>query len=264
MINDAPTCWTTPGAGEWCPQNYSGDFAGLMTLTDSLRTSRNIPAIILSETVGRDAVRAVARGFGIDSELADSPALALGASEVTLIQLTGAYAGILNGGSAVAPYGLRSLTIRGDDTPVMEQGGGIGERVIQEGAARQLTWMMHQVVETGTGARARIDGWQIAAKTGTTQGARDAWFIGFTGDYVVGVWMGYDDNRPLTGVTGGGLPADIWRETMTRITAGWQPTRLPMQIPTGGSGAGTLSTPNIVADEEIQDVLQNILLGLED
>jgi len=150
--------------------------------------------------------------------------------------MTGAYAGILNGGSSVTPYGLVELHLQGDETPLMGSGGGIGERVILERAARELTWMMFQVVESGTGQRARIDGWEIAGKTGTTQGARDAWFIGFSGDYVTGVWMGYDDNSPLTGVTGGGLPAEIWRETMVRVLNGMPPVGLPMTPPAGGTG----------------------------
>ena len=190
----------------------------------------------ISELVGRENVRTVAAMFGIEGDLAAGPALALGASESTLLNMTGAYAGILNGGSSVTPYGLIELRLQGDPEPMMGAGGGIGERVISEDAARELIWMMYQVVEQGTGTRAQIDGWEIAGKTGTTQGARDAWFIGFSGDYVTGVWMGYDDNRPLTGVTGGGLPAEIWHETMVRVLAGLQPTPLPMTPP---SGAGT-------------------------
>ena len=257
MIDDAPTCWTTPGSGQWCPENYSGDFQGFMTLTDALIASRNIPAIILSETVGRDLVIAVARGFGIDRELADSPALALGASEVTLIQLTGAYAGILNGGSSVAPYGLRSLTIRGDDAPVMEQEGGIGERVIQEGPARQLIWMLHQVVERGTGARAQIAGHQLAGKTGTTNDNRDAWFVGFSGEYVVGVWMGFDDNAPMRGVTGSGVPAEIWRRTMQGVLAGQPAVPLPMTPPESGTGETLqLNDAFQITDAELDALLE--------
>ena len=135
--------------------------------------------------------------------------------------MTGAYAGILNGGSAVTPYGI-----------VGKEGSGIGERVIQKKAAQTLTWMMEKVVSEGTGKRAKMPNRQAAGKTGTSQEARDAWFIGFTADYVTGVWMGYDDNTPLKGVTGSGLPADIWRETMIRVHAGLPPRPLPMLVPT--------------------------------
>ncbi len=145
--------------------------------------------------------------------------------------MVGAYAGILNGGSSVTPYGLIELKLLGDDQPVMDTQGGIGERVIQQDAAGQLIYMMEKVVSEGSGRRAQLPDRQVAGKTGTTQAARDAWFIGFTADYVAGVWMGYDDNTPLTGVTGGGLPAEIWRETMVRVHQGVPPKPLPMVIP---------------------------------
>jgi penicillin-binding protein 1A len=137
----------------------------------------------------------------------------------------------LNGGSSVTPYGLRELRLKNESEPLMGAGGGIGERVISEQAAQLLTYMMTQVVEGGTGQRARLEGRQVAGKTGTTQAARDAWFIGFTADYVTGVWMGYDDNTPLVGVTGGGLPAEIWHEVMVRVTDGMPVTALNMIIP---------------------------------
>lgn len=124
----------------------------------------------------------------------------------------------------------------------MGTGGGIGERVISEAAARELIWMMEKVVSAGTGARAQMPGWQVAGKTGTTQAARDAWFIGFTSEYVAGVWMGYDDNTPLTGVTGGGLPAEIWREAMLRIHEGLEPTPLPAFVPKARSDARSPSS----------------------
>ena len=145
--------------------------------------------------------------------------------------MTGAYAGILNGGSSVTPYGLVSLRLQGDSSDLMDNPGGIGERVIREDAARQLTYMMSKVITEGTGRRAALPGREAAGKSGTTQAARDAWFIGFTADYVAGVWMGYDDNTPLTGVTGSGLPAEIWRETMLRVHDGLPLRPLPMIDP---------------------------------
>jgi membrane peptidoglycan carboxypeptidase len=230
-------------------------------MIESLAKSRNIPAIVLSEDVGRELVRNVANGFGVNGDLATGPALALGVSESTLLEMTGAYAGILNGGSQVTPYGLVDLRIRGDAESLMDsQGSGIGERIISQDAARQLTWMMTKVIEEGTGQRARIDGWEIAGKTGTTQGARDAWFIGFTGDYVTGVWMGNDNNRPLSGVTGGGLPATIWRETMTRVLAGKTPTALPLTVPQRPVESGLLhSEGGEVLDQDILNLLDSII-----
>ena len=231
LVEDLPLTINIPGSGPWTPQNYDKEYKGVITLTQALAESRNIPAVRVSEAVGRDLVRKVATDFGIASNMADGPALALGASESTLIEMTGAYAGILNGGSAVVPYGLMELRLQGETEPLFGAGGGIGERVISETAAHALTYMMSEVINSGTGKRARLDGREAAGKTGTTQGARDAWFVGFTADYVVGVWMGNDDNTPLTGVTGGGLPAEIWHEVMIRIEADLPATALKMEIP---------------------------------
>ncbi len=231
MILDAPLTLNIPGSGPWSPENYTGEFYGDVSLTYALQRSLNTAAVRLSEDVGRDAVRTVAAEFGIESSLADGPALALGASESTLIEMTGAYAGILNGGSAVQPYGVQELRLIGDTAPLFEQTSGIQERVISESAARQLTYMMSVAVAEGTGQRARLSDRPVAGKTGTTNSQRDAWFIGFTADYVAGVWMGYDDNRPLSGVTGGGLPAELWRQTMERIHEDLPPRPLPMIDP---------------------------------
>lgn len=231
LIDDSPYCLNIPGSGEWCPKNYTNRFVGKTTMTNALAQSLNIPAVKLSEQVGRETVSTVASQFGIKNDLAAGPALALGASESTLIEMTGAFAGILNGGSSVQPYGLIDLRLRGDAEPLMGSGGGIGERVIQDNAAGQLIYMMEKVVSEGTGARAQFGGRQLAGKTGTTSAAKDAWFIGFSADYVAGVWMGYDDNTPLKGVTGGGLPAEIWREAMKRVHEGVPVKALPMILP---------------------------------
>jgi penicillin-binding protein 1A len=242
-LEDRPLTINVRGSGPWSPRNYTEDFRGTVTLTTALKLSLNIPAVRLSEAVGRNIVRQVAADFGIQSDLAAGPALALGVSEATLLEMTGAYAGILNGGSSVRPYGLIELKLQGERTPLMGRTGGTGERVIGERAARQLTWMLAQVLESGTGTRARLPGREAAGKTGTTQAARDAWFVGFTADYVAGVWMGYDDNRPLTGVTGGGLPAEIWREVMIRVHEGLPPRPLPALAPAPRAPAAAPAAP---------------------
>ena len=232
FVEDIPLTLNIPGSGPWSPKNYDEEFKGLITLTQALAESRNIPAVKVSEAAGRDSVRKVAADFGIRSDLAAGPALALGASESTLLEMTGAYAGILNGGSSVTPYGVVELRLQGEEEPLIGATGGIGERVISEQSARYLTYMLSKVIENGTGGRARLPGREAAGKTGTTQAARDAWFVGYTADYVAGVWMGYDNNTPLTGVTGGGLPAQIWQEVMVRVHEGVPPKPLPMDIPT--------------------------------
>ena len=246
IILDSELAIDVPGSGIYSPSNYTNRFYGDVTLTDALAHSLNAATVRLSENVGRDVVRNVAQQFGIESDLAQGPALALGVSESTLVEMTGAYAGILNGGTSVTPYGLSSLALRGDDRALLDHDSGLGERVITDGAARQLVYMMSQVIERGTGTRAQLPGGRPAAgKTGTTQAARDAWFVGFTGDYVAGVWMGYDDNTPLKGVTGGGLPAEIWRETMARVHEGLPVTPLPMIDP----AAEARPAPQVVGRE---------------
>ncbi|MDJ0640896.1 MAG: PBP1A family penicillin-binding protein [Paracoccaceae bacterium] len=261
-VRDEPTCWDVPGSGEWCPENYDDKFHGTVTLTEAFYRSLNIPAVKVFDRVGREAVANIATDFGIESDLAVGPALALGTSESTLLEMTAAYAGILNGGSSVEPYGLIELKLKGEDQPLLEQEGGIGERVITEPAARQLVYMMSQVIERGTSTRAKLpDGRPAAGKSGTTQAARDAWFIGFTADYVAGVWIGYDDNTPLTGVTGGGLPAEIWRETMVRIHETLPVRELPMTVPdrVASEPQSTRSQRRRSSDQTVERVILNVL-----
>ncbi len=256
IVEDAPFTINVPGSGPYSPKNYSREFLGPITLTEALSKSINTVAVRVSEAIGRERVRAVAQDFGINNEIAVGPALALGASESTLLEMTGAYSGILNRGRASTPYGVTEITLQGDDTPLLGKTGGAGNRVINEFAAEQLIYMMHQVVQTGTGRRANLGSRQAAGKTGTTQGGRDAWFIGFTADYVAGVWMGYDDNSKLSGVTGGGLPAEIWRETMLKVHEGLPETPLPMSVPAPVS-AGDSEMVNL------EDAIRKDLKSLE-
>lgn len=230
-VVDEPWCVDVPGSGPYCPTNYDGQYKGRMNLIQALRESRNVPAVKVAMSMGIETVRKIAKDFGIDSPIAAGPAIALGASESTLMEMTAAYAGILNGGTAVVPYGLTDLRLKGDSDPMVGQTGGMGKRVISEQAARHLIYMLHEVVENGTGTRARVKGLEVAGKTGTTSDYKDAWFIGFSADYVIGVWMGYDTPTPMKGVTGGSLPADIWRETMVRVEDGLERHPLPMDIP---------------------------------
>lgn len=276
LVDDAPVCIFVKGSGDWCPDNYDPGYNGQISLIQALAHSVNTATVRVSQAVGLDAVRQVATDFGFASNLAPGPAVALGVSESTLIEMTGAYAGILNGGSSVKPYGVTEVRLKDDADPLIGQEGGIGERVISEEAAHQLVYMMSRVVEEGTGRRAKLDGHDAAGKTGTTQAARDAWFIGFTADYVTGVWMGYDDNTPLKGTTGGGLPADIWHEVMTRVEDGLPNTPLPMLHPEDlpqaapqgdtlssdlGAGTQTPATQQAPRDDSLFGVLGRILRG---
>ncbi len=263
-VLDAPLTLFTAGSGEWSPQNYDRQYRGQITMAQALAQSINTATVRVSEATGRARVIAVAQDFGISAPIADGPAVALGVSEATLLEMTAAYAGILNQGVSVTPYGLRALQRKKDGAPLMQGGAAPGRRVIDEKAAGELVWMMTQVVTQGTGTRASLPGGRpVAGKTGTTQAARDAWFIGFTGDYVTGVWMGYDDNTPLTGVSGGGLPAEIWHEVMVRAEDGRPVRPLPAWTPEPRVAAAPQGV-NPVAEVEtaVRQVVQNVWNGL--
>ncbi|TRW99275.1 penicillin-binding protein [Paracoccus sp. M683] len=256
VVLDGPLTINVRGSGPWSPKNYSRNYRGNVTLTQALASSLNTATIRLQEAAGRDRVRSIAEDFGFASNMTNGPSLGLGASESTLLEMTGAYAGIRNGGTAVHPYGLIELRIKGDDQPLMGQSGGMGQRVISQRAAGQLIYMMEQVIENGTGRRAQLPGRETAGKTGTTSSYRDAWFIGFTEQYVTGVWMGYDDNTPLSGVTGGGLPAEVWQAVMTEIHDGLPALPLSTVSPDGsGMIVGTSGGQNIVTSGSASDPL---------
>ena len=190
----------------WTPRNFGGGHAGPIPLRQAFATSNNVAAVRISEAVGRDAVARAARDLGVTSALKDLPSLALGAGSTTLIEMTSAYA-------AVAA-GLYPATAVG--RPIVRDGSGSawGGTPLDPYVERApLLDLLRSAVDEGTGRSAALP---IPAfgKTGTTQNYRDAWFIGFAGDLVVGVWVGNDDESPMKGVTGGGLPAQIWHAFM--------------------------------------------------
>ena len=205
-VDDAPL--TIDG---WQPRNYSDRYLGPVTLREAMAHSINTVAVRVTERVGRGTVVAAARRLGITSALSPHPSIALGAVEVTLIELTAAYAAIANGGLGVWPHAIVAATSDGS-TLYRRRGSGPG-RVVEGATARRLQGMLRAVVDGGTGKAVRsISG--AAGKTGTSQAHRDAWFVGYAGDLVAGVWVGNDDSSATRGVTGGGLPARIWRDFM--------------------------------------------------
>jgi penicillin-binding protein 1A len=183
----------------WSPRNAEGGFGGALTLREAFARSSNIAAVRLDETVGRGRTIAAARSLGVQSPLASDATLALGVSEVTLTELTAAYAAIAAGEAPVQPYAL----LDGMDR-------GAPPRPLPASERAEMLDLLSAAVEEGTARAARLDQ-PVFGKTGTTQDYRDAVFVGFTGDIVVGVWVGNDDHSPMKGVTGGGLPAQIWR-----------------------------------------------------
>lgn len=260
IVKDAPITLTERGAKPWTPKNYSRRHRGDISMTTALANSVNTSTIRLQEQIGRDAVIRVARDFGFAHDLSPVRSLGLGPSESTLMEMTGAYAGIRNGGRSVRPYGVVEVAIKGESAPLISQRGGMGERVISQRAAAELTAMMQEVIRRGTGKRAALPGREVAGKTGTTSSYRDAWFIGFTEQYVTGVWMGYDDNTPLTGVTGGGLPAEIWNAVMTDIHEGLPPKPLGGFIPDdAGARIGDGRAPSVRGNDALANALSQAL-----
>lgn len=198
--------------GAWSPDNYGGEYLGEVSVAEAFARSLNAATVSLAMQVGLDEVVAAARELGIDAELAETPSLALGAYGVSLLDLTGAYASIAAGVAPVEPWGIASF--HADGQPQAFSVGAPDAPDTELGPHRQaLVQLLHLVVEEGTGRAAALDGF-AAGKTGTSQNSRDAWFIGFNEDLVVGVWVGNDDETPMKEVTGGTLPASIWRAFM--------------------------------------------------
>lgn len=202
----------------YSPSNFGGKYYGTVTLADALAHSVNTIAVSLAQEVGIRNVITTARRVGIASPMQANASLALGTAEVTPLELTAAYAVIANGGYRAQPYLVTRIDISGK--PVYSRVPPQPQRVIDPEVNRDLIAMMYGVVIGGTGGAASLRGREAAGKTGTTQDSKDAWFVGFTADYVAAAWVGNDDARPTRNVTGGTLPAYIWRETMLAAEKG--------------------------------------------
>jgi penicillin-binding protein 1A len=204
--------------GGYHPTNFGGKYYGTLTLADALAHSVNTITVNLAQEIGVPKVVAAAKRLGITSPLEANASLALGTNEVTPMELTAAYAAFANGGYRVAPYLVTQVDISGK--LVYQRQAPKPERVIDEQVDRDITAMLYGVVIGGTGGYASLHGREAAGKTGTTQDSHDAWFVGFTTDYVAAAWVGNDDSSPTRGVTGGTLPAYIWRDTILAAEQG--------------------------------------------
>ena len=196
----------------WKPRNYDGKYHGEMSLKEALSRSINTIAVKVSEHVGRGNVVKTAKRLGITAPLTTSPSLALGTSGVSLIEMTGAFAVLANGGHGIWPFGVEQIKNFSGRVLYRRQGGGTG-RIIERRYVKAMDDMLGEVIRTGTGKKAQLQRW-AAGKTGTSQSFRDAWFIGYTRQYVTGVWLGNDNDAPMKKITGGGLPAIIWQQIM--------------------------------------------------
>ena len=210
---------------DWSPKNFSRVYMGPVTVAEALRDSLNTIAASLAQETSVEAVISVARKFGISTDFQPFPSIALGSQEVTLWDLTRAYGPFMKGGQRVDPYLIESIeTTRGEiiyQRPEYEPA-----RVYDRDLAETMTAMLAEVIRSGTGKAASIDGWPIAGKTGTSQSSRDAWFIGYSAEMLGGIWTGNDDDTPMNGVTGGGLPARLWSDMMEIAHEGRSPSLL--------------------------------------
>ena len=213
--------------GDFQPRNFDGKFRGAMTMEQALAQSINSVAVRLLSQVGIDRVIQWAQRLGITTPLKREAGLALGASEVTLLELTAAYGTFANRGAGIWPYGVTDVSDGAGSVVYRRLGSGPGLR-IDNGLVANMNRMLSAVVETGTG-RAANYGRPVAGKTGTTDDYRDAWFIGYSADHVAGVWLGNDDRKPMNRVTGGGLPAQIWHDIMMVADADLPQRSLPQE-----------------------------------
>jgi len=209
----------------WEPQNSDGKYGGQMTLRQALALSRNTVAALLANDVGPDKVVDAATRMGISSPLQPVPSIALGTQEVSLLELTGAYAPFANGGIGVIPNVITRIETADGKVLYDAIPAGPG-RVIEPNIVAEMNDMLHAAVEIGTGKRAQLNGWPMAGKTGTSQKARDALFIGYTARMVAGVWLGNDDDKG-TKLSGGSVPVEIWSQFMAKAHEGVPVAELP-------------------------------------
>jgi penicillin-binding protein 1A len=241
IVVDGPVC-----IGNWCPQNYGHSYSGAVTLTQAITRSINVVPVKLSIAIGgkggpkagRAKIVEVARRFGIKAPLPDTPSLPIGADEVTVIEHAVAYATFPNKGKSVTPHAVLEVrTGAGDPVWRFDRDGKKPLQAIPASVASDMAGMMSHVVSEGTARRAALDGIPTAGKTGTTNAYRDAWFVGYTGNFTCAVWYGNDDYSPTNRMTGGSLPAQTWHDIMVAAHQGVEIKEI------AGIGAGTKLPP---------------------
>lgn len=226
--------------GNWSPKNYTRNYAGPVTLTTALVKSINTIPVKLAQAIGRSKVIEQTHAMGITSELRNTPSLPIGTSEISVIDMTAGYSVFANGGYQARPKAILRVYNSQGDLLIDNSSTGHGSRVLSEQAVRSMNEILTQVPEWGTGGRAKLDDRRTAGKTGTTQSYRDAWFIGYTGNYVGAVWYGNDNYTPTNRLTGGRLPAMTWKDIMTFAHQGIDARPIPF------TDEGTQKTPQLV------------------
>jgi penicillin-binding protein 1A len=235
----------------WRPENYSRQYLGPVTLTKALSLSLNTVAVRVGLEVGPKTVAKTAHRLGIQADLQPNASIALGTSEVTPLELVAAYAPFANGGIAVQPHVILKVKTAAGKALYQRKGASLG-RVIAPQYVAMMNDMMRETLLTGTARKAELPGWEAAGKTGTSQDFRDAWFVGYTGRLIAGVWLGNDDNSPTKKASGGTLPVEIWSRFMGVALKGQQVAGLP---------SGAWRSENAALPEEIAKPIDD-LIGL--
>jgi penicillin-binding protein 1A len=236
----------------WSPKNHTGTYQGAITLRDSFAQSVNTVAVRLADDVGRWRVLRTAHRLGIHSELHDRPSIALGTAEVTLLELTSAYAPFANGGEGVTPH-IVTRVRNGDGKVLYELNSESLGQVVAAPYVSAMNDMMNATLVSGTGRAAALPNQIAGGKTGTSQSSRDAWFVGYTAYYVGGVWIGNDDGSRMRNVVGGTLPAKLWHDIMLYAHQGKPALALPgTRSPWLEEAASRLpwSTPSAKSNDE--------------
>ncbi|MET4066421.1 penicillin-binding protein 1A [Bradyrhizobium sp. S3.2.6] len=254
IVVDGPVC-----IGNWCPQNYGHSYSGAVTLTQAITRSINVVPVKLSiaigqkeqpkapnpAKIGRAKIVEVARRFGLKAPLPDTPSLPIGSDEVTVLEHAVAYATFPNRGKSVTPHSVLEVrTGAGDLVWRWDRDGPKPKQAIPPNIAADMAGMMSHVVSEGTARRAALDGIPTAGKTGTTNAYRDAWFVGYTGNFTCAVWYGNDDYSPTNRMTGGSLPAQTWHDIMVAAHQGVEVREIP------GIGMGQKLPPERVANAQ--------------
>lgn len=242
VVTDRPTC-----IGNWCPQNYNRSYGGSMPIVGAFARSINTIPVQMSirlgqdefpdhvaraARLGRDRIVATAKAMGLNTDLKDTPSLPIGSAEVTALDMAAGYATLAGGGRKAEPHAAIEIrTPPGELVYRHDRDAKPAPQVVPQKVAQDMNLLLSKVNEEGTGRRAALPGIRSAGKTGTTNGYKDAWYIGFTGNYVASVWYGNDDSSPTDNMTGGTLPAMTWHEIMTYAHAGIELKAIPGVVP---------------------------------